>query len=61
MESICPECGEVVRPLLFGKPARATLEAAERGEIALGGCVLPPEPVNRVCPQGHQWDGSVVG
>ena len=55
MGSNCPVCGEVGRPLLFGLPSPEGFEAAERGEFALGGCVLPPEPVNAVCPQGHRW------
>ncbi len=40
----CPTCGSagVVR-IVYGYPAPETFEAADRGEIALGGCVIGEE------------------
>ena len=37
----CPKCGSArVRPIAYGLPSAQMGEAAERGEIALGGCVI---------------------
>ena len=37
----CPKCGsENVLPLVYGMPAPEASKAAQRGEIALGGCVI---------------------
>ena len=37
----CPNCGSVkVVRILYGMPSHETFEAAERGEIALGGCCI---------------------
>lgn len=38
----CPDCGERagVRPM-YGMPTPEAMEAAARGEIALGGCIIP--------------------
>lgn len=40
-ELCCPRCGER-NPLriVYGLPSGAAFEAAERGEFALGGCVV---------------------
>jgi hypothetical protein len=38
---ICPVCGSAsVIPILWGRRAEAEYAAAQRGEIALGGCFL---------------------
>lgn len=37
----CPRCGGLsVVPIVYGYPAEETAEAAERGEIVLGGCIV---------------------
>jgi hypothetical protein len=41
--------------LLFGLPVPAASRAAGAGQLALAGCVLPGDPPNWQCPQGHQW------
>lgn len=40
---VCTSCGlaDSVVPLAFGFPSPDMFEAAERGEISLGGCCLP--------------------
>lgn len=38
-----------VPPVVFGYPLPETLEAADRGEVILGGC-LPDMPVETSCP-----------
>ena len=38
---LCPKCGgKEAKPILYGYPTREAMEAAKRGEIALGGCVV---------------------
>jgi hypothetical protein len=50
----CPSCGSPGKPLLFGYPRPEAMDAAERGEIALGGCM--PEPFTMRCTNcGHDW------
>lgn len=37
----CPKCGSSnIRRIAYGLPGLEMAEAAERGEIALGGCVI---------------------
>lgn len=50
----CPNCAAMVRPLriAYGMPGHELFEAAERGELVLGGCVIggyDPMPSHR-CP-----------
>ena len=41
---VCPSCGAVeVLPIAYGMPGPEMIAAADRGEIALGGCVIGPE------------------
>ncbi|MEJ6001319.1 hypothetical protein [Paucibacter soli] len=53
----CPACGKPSGVnILFGFPSPEAMDAAERGEIALGGCCLPCEPVHHRCLDcGHEW------
>lgn len=37
---LCPRCGAVPTPIAYGYPSNEMFEAAERGEILLGGCVV---------------------
>ncbi len=37
---VCPTCGGKLVPILYGLPSREGFEAAERGELALGGCTV---------------------
>ena len=36
----CPRCGVRAVPILFGLPTFEAFEAADRGEIVLGGCLV---------------------
>ena len=40
--SSCPECGktDVVVPILWGYPSNEAMEAVERDEIVLAGCMV---------------------
>lgn len=41
VDEICPKCrSEKVVPIVYGLPGPEMFEAAERGEISLGGCEL---------------------
>jgi hypothetical protein len=54
--SYCPACGSVGVPLLFGLPVEEARRAAQGGELALGGCILPDaEPPNWECGHHHRW------
>ena len=41
---VCPECGEPGRPVMYGLPTSAAVEAAAAGLIATPGCMRPIEP-----------------
>ncbi|WP_234041002.1 hypothetical protein [Micromonospora coerulea] len=57
----CPECGAAGVPLLFGLPVPEAVDAAESGDLALGGCLLPDQPPNWQCPQRHRWHDADEG
>lgn len=38
MKQKCPTCGQTMVPVVYGLPGGGAFEAAERGEIVLGGC-----------------------
>jgi hypothetical protein len=42
-------------PILYGLPTPVAREAAAAGKVRLYGCVIPPEPDNWTCSQGHAW------
>jgi hypothetical protein len=50
-EARCPRCGDIAPmvPIVFGYPMPETFEAAKRGEIVLGGCVLSGEDPTHRC------------
>ena len=49
--SPCPYDGAAMRPIVWGYPMLddPAMAAAERGEVFLGGCVIPAAPI----PQWH--------
>jgi len=36
-------------------PGFELFEAAERGEVALGGCCISDDDPTHECPLGHRW------
>ena len=58
---ICPACGEPEPlPILYGYPTIESFEKAERGEIALGGCLVWEDQPNWHCTAcGHEFLGRV--
>jgi hypothetical protein len=59
-EICCPACGGRAIPILYGMPSphSGMMEAAERGEIAIGGCVIPERPPAFTCPNHHEWGAA---
>ena len=37
---LCPRCGSASREVVFGLPGPELFEAADRGEVVLGGCMI---------------------
>lgn len=53
----CPACGsQEIIPIIYGEPTEKTIQQAERGEIALGGCGQEIGAPNRKCKDcGYMW------
>lgn len=58
---VCPSCGrEDSIPLVWGMPGPEDFELAERGLVALGGCMLGPDEPTLVCRAcGAHWGSDV--
>jgi hypothetical protein len=60
-EERCPKCGGGMVQVIYGMPDTELMEAAERGEVVLGGCSLPvPGEPLRSCPCGHLSDSRAI-
>lgn len=46
----CHHCGHKVLRIQYGYPSHAMMEAAERGEILLGGCIISEDSPDCACP-----------
>lgn len=46
---ICPQCGGTVVNIIYGEATKEMMEAAERGEIMLGGCIVHEEAADWQC------------
>jgi hypothetical protein len=59
----CAVCGGKGVRIVYGLPSPELTEAAERGEVALGGCVIRDDGPNRQCHScGNEWQtGSAPG
>ncbi len=53
----CPVCGsDQVVPIVYGLPSWELGQAAERGEIVLGGCIITDHAPKWHCLDcGHTW------
>ena len=47
----CPLCRTPMVPIAYGYPTGETFEAAERGEVVLGGCMVWDGRPTRQCPR----------
>lgn len=52
---MCPTCGALGIPIVYGMPAPDLVDAAERGEVLIGGCVITGEDPTHGCAAGHEW------
>lgn len=46
---LCERCGAALTPVVYGFPTFETFEAAERGEVVLGGCLAWEERPRELC------------
>ncbi len=62
----CPAGHELrIAPIVYGYPLPETFEAADRGDVTIGGC-MPDLPVERPCPKcgltaASDPDAEIVG
>lgn len=56
----CPHCAQAEAvPIAYGYPSPEGMEAAERGEVVLGGCVVTGEDPRTICRAcGSRWSAS---
>ena len=58
----CPVCGSMdAVPIVYGLPGIDLWEAAQRGELVLGGCIVDPESPEFECGSCHAplpWAGT---
>lgn len=54
--AICLACGGVGLPIVYGLPNAETFDAADRGELVLGGClVTSADPDHRCKSCCQEW------
>lgn len=53
----CPQCGEAtVVAVMYGFPTPEAVEAADRGEVEIGGCIVEDDNPTWRCRQcGRSW------
>ena len=51
----CPFCGGKAVPILYGMPTFDAFQRAERGELAIGGCILSDDAPAWQCAEGHEF------
>ena len=55
-------CGQPMTPIVYGRPSgKALFEAAERGEVVLGGCVISDDMPLFVCSRCRRTAGRLGG
>ena len=53
----CPSCGGVGIPIVYGLPAGPLIEAADRGEAVIGGCLIhESNPTHECVVCQLRWD-----
>ncbi len=59
----CPKCNAAMIPIEYGFPDDALLEAAERGEVRIGGCIIDADNPDLVCEgaEHHGWQRAERG
>lgn len=54
----CPSCGRAAAPIVYGLPGPELVQAAERGEVIIGGCCITADEAmaNLGCTFcGNEW------
>lgn len=59
----CPTYSAGLTPIVYGMPGPEMFEAAERGEIQLGGCEILPDNPSFECrgADHHLWQRNING
>lgn len=57
----CPQCGRPAVPIVYGFPSPGLMEAADRGAVVLGGCVIEGDQPTYQCVAGHEWRAQPPG
>ena len=57
---VCRRCGSPLTPVAYGYPTLETFEAAERGEVLLGGCVVFDGLLELDCSSCRRGGAEVV-
>lgn len=52
-------CGEPMRPIVYGMPGPELIESYERGDVALGGCVISEDRPRFECRQCGKTAGRI--
>ena len=55
---LCVTCQAKMVPIVYGYPGDGLMEAAERGEVVLGGCVIWPNQPRWKCPTCKETSGG---
>jgi len=58
----CPQCGSAadVIPIIYGYPSEELMKAADRGEVALGGCIVGDDAPRWRCKKcGRDFNDAV--
>jgi len=57
--SACPKCGNATGiRIVYGLPGSDLMQSAQRGEVALGGCLVMDDNPSWLCSDaacGHKW------
>jgi hypothetical protein len=57
-EMVPIDCQAKMAPIVYGYPGAGLMEAAERGEVVLGGCVIWPNQPRWKCPTCKETSGG---
>jgi len=59
----CPKCNAAMIPIEYGVPDEELFEAAARGEVHIGGCIIDPDDPDIVCQgaERHCWQRAARG
>ncbi len=49
-DTTCPSCGATMMAIVYGMPSYELFQAAERGEVILGGCLVSEDNPTVHCP-----------